>query len=145
VKRMEIGSNELILMKMFESITGVMPLDILQFEDALFFSVDKERIREAIGPKGIKIEKLMKRLNKRVYVFADAEDIEEFIRNFFNNVNIISIDVEDIMGERVVYLLVDERDKKKALGKRGTRINALRELLKRKFNAKLAFKTKVMV
>ncbi len=132
-------------MKVFESITGVMPLDVFQFEDALFFSVDKERIKEAIGPKGIKIEKLMKRLNKKVYVFADAESIEGFIKNFFNNVNILSIDVEDIMGEKVVYLLVDERDKKKALGKKGIRLNALRQLLKERFNTKLAFKTKVMV
>ncbi|MGB9719002.1 MAG: NusA-like transcription termination signal-binding factor [Candidatus Anstonellales archaeon] len=139
---MEIGETELFYLSEFEKITQVMPSDVAEVDESLFFLVPKILLGKAIGKKGFMIQKLEKKFKKKVLIFADSDDPEEFIRNFFNNVNPTEIEVRDAMGEKGVFFSINEAERGIALGKGGSRIKAARKFVEKKFNAKLYLKTK---
>lgn len=141
---MEMGEREIELIRIFEDITGVMPLEVFEDDNAIFFELPFKKIRQAIGKEGKNIMRLEKKIGKKIYVFASANNVELFVRNFLNNVRIISLDVEKIIDDLAVYIVVDERDKKKLLGKNKSRLRMLKKLLKEKFNAVCFLKTRVM-
>jgi len=139
---MEIGETELFYLSEFEKITQVMPSDVAEVDGSLFFLVPKILLGKAIGKKGIMISKLEKKFKKKVLIFADSDEPEEFIRNFFNNVKPTEIEVRDAMGEKGVFFSINEAERGIALGKGGARIKAARKFVEKKFNAKLYLKTK---
>lgn len=139
---MEIGETELFYLSEFEKITQVMPSDVAEAGESLFFLVPKILLGKAIGKKGFMIPKLEKKFKKKVLIFADSDDPEEFIRNFFNNVNPTEIEVRDAMGEKGIFFSINEAQRGIALGKGGARIKAARKFVEKKFNAKLYLKTK---
>ena len=140
----ELSPEEIELSNILTQITGVMPTDVIDLDEAVAYVVAKKDIGRAIGQKGKMVEALRKRLNKSVYIFADADNLEDFIKSLFNNVKILDIDITNIMGDKVVTLLVSEKDKAKALGKKKAHLRIAKELLKEKFNASLNLKMKVM-
>ncbi len=142
----EISQEELELSHIFQSITHVNPNDIVVLDDidAVGFTVPKFLIGKAVGQKGKNVDILRRKLGKAVYIFADDDNAERFLKNLFSNVNILALDVTNVMGEQVFTLLISEKDKGKALGKNKAHIKLARELLKKKFNAALNLKTKVI-
>ncbi len=139
---MELNSEDLSYFSTFEKITGVMPVDYLNTESMLLFLVSQTELGKAIGKKGMNIERLKPIFRKKVIVIADSKDLETFVKQFFNNINILSVEVNNIMGEQAVILTVEDKDRGIAIGKDGERIKAAKELLKRKFNATLHLKTR---
>ncbi len=119
-----------------------MPLDYLNTESMLLFLVDPVELGKAIGKKGFNIEKLKSALRKKVIIIANSNELEPFVRRFFSNIGIISIEINNIMGEQAVVLTIDEKDRGIAIGKNGERIKAAKALLKKKFNATLHLKTR---
>ncbi|MFA6531021.1 MAG: KH domain-containing protein, partial [Candidatus Micrarchaeia archaeon] len=59
----------------------------------------------------------------------------------FNNVEIVTVEVREAMGDKAVFLTIAEKDRGIAIGKSGERIKALKELLKKKFNATINMRT----
>lgn len=141
----ELGEEELALFNLFEEISGVMPLEALNLEEAVFFIVPYKSIGKAIGKAGANVKRLEKRLGKKVFVFGNSKDIKQFVRNLFNNVRIYQIEVAEVMGEKAVIAVVEERDRKKVIGKKGIRVKGAKALLKKLFNASLHIKTKRVV
>jgi len=139
---MEIGETELFYLTEFEKITRVMPSDVVEVDQCLFFLVPKQTLGKAIGKKGCMIPKLEKKFKKKVLIFADSNDPEGFIRNFFNNVKPVQIEVRDAMGEKGIFFSIHESERGITLGKGGARIKAARKFLEKKFKAKLYLKTK---
>ncbi len=127
---------------MFEKVTGVMPKDYINTETMLLFIVDPEEVGRAISKEGANIQKLKSLFRKKVSIIADGADIETFVRQFFNNISIVSLEVRDVMGEQAVMLTVEEKDRGLVIGKDGERIKALKSLLKRKFNGTVHLRTK---
>ena len=93
--------------------------------------------------KGKNVEILRKKLNKTIYIFADSPNLEDFVKNIFNNVQILGVDTVNIMGSKVITVLISEKDKALALGKKKAHLRLAKELLKVKFNTALNLKTKV--
>ena len=142
----EISQEELELSRVFQSISHINPIDIIALDEAnaIGFTVPKFLIGKAIGPKGKNVEILRKRLGKAVYIFSDDNNAEKFLKNLFNNVEILDLDTTNIMGDIVFIFFFSEKDKGKALGKNKAHIRIAKELLKKKFNASLNLKTKVL-
>lgn len=140
---MELNPDAIEYFNVFESFTGVMPLDMIEARGSLFFIIPQDRIGLVLAGKGKKIESLKLKVDKNIYVIADSDDPMQFARNLFNNVKILETSDENIMGEQILYLIVDERDKSKALGKNKARLDGARELMKRKFNISLFIKTRL--
>ncbi len=119
-----------------------MPADFVESEGSLVFVVDAPKLGRAIGKKGANIGKLKERFKKRILIVANSNEPENFIRNFFNNIEILSIEVRDVMEEKAFMVLLNETDRGIAIGRDGERIKALKELLKKKFNATVHLRTR---
>lgn len=138
----ELNSEDLSYFTAFEKITGVMPKDYVNTDTMLLFIVDAPEVGKAISKEGVNIQKLKNLFRKKVSIIADSPDIESFVRQFFNNIGIVSVEIRDVMGEQAVMLTIEEKDRGIAIGKEGERIKALKILLKRKFNGTIHLRTK---
>jgi len=138
----ELTGDDLTFFSKFESVTGVMPTDFVASGNVLTFLVDSNRLGKAIGKKGANIEKLGKIFRKKVVITGDSEDLEAFVRGFFSNIGIQDIEIRDIMGEKAVMMIIDEKDRGIAIGRGGERIKAAKNFLKKKFNATVHLRTR---
>jgi N utilization substance protein A len=138
----ELTSEDLNFFSMFEKLTGVMPTDFLSNETGIYFLVPINELGKAIGKKGANIEKLKGAVRKKVVIVPDSNDLEEFVKGFFSNVEIINVEVREAMGERAVFLTVAEKDRGIAIGKAGERIKTAKTFLKKKFNSTISLHTR---
>ncbi len=142
MSELELTEKGLGFFSLFEKITRVIPADYNESDELLVFVVSQFQLGKAIGKKGINIEKLRRAFNKKVVVVADSDDPENFVRNFLNNVRIVNIEPRQVMDENALIVIVNEADRGIAIGRNGDRIKALKNLLKRKFNATIHLKTR---
>jgi NusA-like KH domain protein len=140
---MELNPDAIEYFNIFESFTGVMPLDMIDARGSLFFIISPDKIGLVLAGRGKKIESLKAKIDRNVYVIANSDDPLQFAKNLFNNVRILETNDENIMGETILYLIVDEKDKSKALGKNKARLEGARELMKSKFGISLFIKTRL--
>ncbi|MFH1393539.1 MAG: NusA-like transcription termination signal-binding factor [Candidatus Micrarchaeota archaeon] len=138
----ELTGEDLTFFSKFESITGVMPKDYVASENVLTFLVDGNKLGKAIGKKGANIQKLGKIFRKKVVITGDSDDLEQFVRGFFSNIGIQNIEVRDIMGEKAVMMIIDEKDRGIAIGRGGERIKAAKSFLGKKFKATIHLRTR---
>lgn len=138
----ELSGDDLAIFSNFEKITRVMPSDYLSAENIMVFLVPQESLGRAIGKGGSNIEKLKHAFRKRVVIVGDSDDPEGFVRSFFNNIKIYSIEIRDVMGEKAMLVTVDEKDRGIAIGRDGERIKAAKSFLKKKFNATVHLRTR---
>ena len=139
---MELTGDDLKLVNLFTSVTGVMPADMAKVGNNYAFLVDKFQLGKAIGKKGANIQKLRERLRTGVIIAPNAPQLEEFVRGFFPNVRILSYELREAPGQKVVFLTVADADRGIAIGRDGLRIKSAKEFLKRKFGAEINLKTK---
>jgi len=139
---MELTEDDLSIFSNFEKITHVMPSDYLNTDTTIIFLVSQDVLGKAIGKQASNIQKLGVLFRKRVIIVADSDDLETFLRNFFGNITIYDMDVKDIMGEKNITLIIDEKDRGIAIGRSGERIKAAKSFLKKKFSATVAVKTR---
>jgi N utilization substance protein A len=142
MRELELTEKGLGLFSIFGKITRVTPSDYNESDELLVFVVDPYQLGRAIGKKGANIEKLKKTFRKKVVVVADSDEPEIFVRNFFNNVRILDIESRQIMNETAIILIINEADRGIAIGRNGERIKALKNLMKRKFDATIHLKTR---
>jgi N utilization substance protein A len=138
----ELTGEDLKLLTLFESVTGVMPSDMIILEGGIVFLVDAPSLGKAIGKKGANIARLRMKLNKNVLVSRDGDNPESFLRGFFNNVEILSFEVREAPGQKVAFITIPDTQRGIAIGKGGMRVKAAKAFLKRKFGADLSLKTR---
>ncbi len=135
---LELTNDDLILFSQFEKITGVQALDYINNETVALFIVPANKLGKAIGKSGSNIQKLKQIFNKKVFIAADSQTLEGFIKNLLSTANIRSIDVkEDVMGQKTAYVKVDDKDRGLSIGKNGEKIKINSLMLKRKFDCNL--------
>lgn len=139
---MELTERGLSFFSLFESITGVMPKDFSELDEMIVFIIDPDKMGKAIGKKGANIAKLKAKFKKKVFVVSDADTPENFIRNFFNNINVLNIEERTVMNEKSFLIYVEEQARGLAVGHNGERIKILKDFLKKKFNATAHIRTK---
>jgi N utilization substance protein A len=142
VSQVEITGEDLKLLTLFESITGVMPSDMIMMEGGIIFLVDPPSLGKAIGKKGANIQRLRLKFNKNVLVSQDGDDPESFLRGFFNNIEILSFEIREAPGQKVAFISIPDTQRGIAIGKGGMRVKAAKAFLKRKFGADLSLKTR---
>lgn len=141
----ELGEQDLAIINIFETVTGIMPIEWEEIDKAIFFVVPAKLIGKAIGKAGTNVQRLEKKLKKKIMILAHSEDISTFVKNLFKNITIYQVEVSEIMDSKAVTIIAEEKDKKKLIGKEGMRIKGARALLKRLFNSTLHVKTKIAV
>ena len=140
---MEITGDDLKLINLFESVTGVIPNDMEKVGDGIVFLVDESSLGKAIGKKGANIQKLKQKLrNMNVLISMDAKNPEEFMKKFFNNVDILEYELREAPGQKMAFVTIPDSQRGIAIGRAGIRIKAAKAFLKRKFGVDLNLRTR---
>lgn len=126
-----LDQETLRLIGAFETATGVQPLDCVTTERRVVFVVPKAEAGRAIGKGGQNIRKLQDRLERHVQVVAFSDDPQTFVENYFYDVDVDEVRIEDEGSRRVARVKVPAREKARAIGKGGSNVQIATELATR--------------
>jgi N utilization substance protein A len=127
----KLDTDNIRTMAMFEKITNVQPRDCIMSSEEVYFVVDQEKMGKAIGKNGANMKSLRKVLgNRHVKIFACNGDLEGTLKSMVPNITKIELN-----GDSVV-ISVPRNEKVAVIGRNGRNINAIREILKRRFSIK---------
>lgn len=118
-------------MAMFEKITSVQPRDCILSDEEVYFVVDHEQMGKAIGKNGANMKNMRRVLgNRHVKIFACSSNLESSIKSMVPNIKKVEI------KDGSVVITVPRSEKVAVIGRNGRNINAIREILKRRFAVK---------
>ncbi len=120
----DFDTDTLRIITAFENITGTEVRDCIK-NDSLYFLVNPGKVAIAIGRNGQTIKTAEKMLNKMIKVFEWAENPEEFIKRLIPQAQKIE------MNEGKAVVSLESKDRGFVIGKEGSNIKVLRELLER--------------
>ncbi|MEW5996142.1 MAG: NusA-like transcription termination signal-binding factor [Candidatus Micrarchaeota archaeon] len=139
---MEISEDELGIINLFASICGVIPTDMVREGKNYVFLVEPMMLGKAIGKEGANIKKLRAKLGGNVMIARDADNEEDFLRGFLNNVQILDVERREAPGQVALFITIADVQRGIAIGKEGMRIKSLKAIMKRKFGADIFLKTR---
>ena len=108
----------------FENMTGTEVRDCVN-TDTLYFLVNPGKVAIAIGRNGQTIKTAEKMFQKSIKVFEWSDNPEEFVRRLIPQAQKIEIN-----GTKVVVSL-ESKDRGIVIGKEGTNVKVIREILER--------------
>ena len=115
---------------MFEKITKVHALDCIVTENCVYFLVNPEKVGIAVGKNGSTIKDVRRVLGKPIKIFGYFDDPEMLIKNMIPVVK--NVDINN--GSALISVPKEERNS--VIGKNGTNIRAMRDILNRHFAIK---------
>lgn len=139
---MEITQDDLGIINLFASLCGVIPSDMVKIEGGYVFLVDAMSLGKAIGKEGSNIRKLRARLGPNVIIVKDSGNMEDFLRGFLNNVQVLDVEERRAPGQVALFVTVPDVQRGIAIGKAGSRIKGLKAMVKKKFGADLFLRTR---
>ena len=116
-------------MNMFESITGVEAVDVINREDEVYFIVPEGKAGMAIGKGGKIVKKLQNKLGKDVRIYEYSDNLGKFLNNLVPT-DLRGVDIED-EEEKKVEISVSSEIKGRVVGKNGNKIDSIRDILQR--------------
>ena len=143
-KNIKIDRSSMELISLFNNISGAIIKDCMVFKspenygEVIIFLVKKQDVGKAIGKNGENVKDLMSKLQKKIDVIPFSENLEEFIQFILNTsknaVKVQSIEMRESKNQkRTVIITVLPQDRGKAIGKDGSMIKKIKELVLRHF------------
>ncbi|MHA1148804.1 MAG: NusA-like transcription termination signal-binding factor [Promethearchaeota archaeon] len=144
-RTVKLDRESMELISLFNNITDAIIKDCIIFPspesdtDIVIFLVKKEDVGKAIGKAGEHVKDLMNKLQKKIDVIPFSEELNEFIQYILNTTK-ASIEVQNIEiregknMKKTVIISVNPQDRGKAIGKEGSMIKKIKELVLRHFN-----------
>jgi N utilization substance protein A len=132
-----LTEEEIRYATLFESITGVTPIDVVIDNDysRLIFVVQKNQAALAVGKGGSNVKILRNIVGKDVEIVESGESPEELIKNSLYPAKVIMVKVtKSPSGAKVAITTVAPEDKGIAIGKNGRNIARAKILAKRYFD-----------
>ncbi|NOZ81708.1 MAG: NusA-like transcription termination signal-binding factor [Candidatus Micrarchaeota archaeon] len=121
----QFDTETLRIITAFENITNAEVRDCIITPERLYFLLSPGHMPKAIGKNGTIIKIAEKMLGKKIKVFEYSEAVEEFLKNLFPAAKKIEI------KKNTVSVYVSPKDRGSIIGKNGSNIKAIREILKR--------------
>ncbi|MFW9945606.1 MAG: NusA-like transcription termination signal-binding factor [Candidatus Odinarchaeota archaeon] len=143
-KNIKIDRKAMELISLFNNITGAIIKDCLLFQspennaEIVIFLVKKEDVGKAIGKAGEHVKDLMSKLQKKIDVIPWSDKLEEFIQFILNtsknSIKVQNIEIRENKNQKkTVIISVRPQDRGKAIGKEGSMIRKIKELVLRHF------------
>jgi N utilization substance protein A len=143
-KNIRFDRQSMELISLFNNITGAIIKDCLIFQspendtEIVIFLVKKEDVGKAIGKAGEHVKDLMAKLQKKIDVIPWSDKLEEFIQFILNtsknSIKMQSIEIRENKNQKkTVIISVRPQDRGKAIGKEGSMIRKIKELVLRHF------------
>lgn len=143
-KNIKIDRKAMELISLFNNITGAIIKDCLIFQspennaEIVIFLVKKEDVGKAIGKAGEHVKDLMAKLQKKIDVIPWADKLEEFIQFILNtsknSIKVQNIEIRENKNQKkTIIISVRPQDRGKAIGKEGSMIRKIKELVLRHF------------
>lgn len=132
---LKLDTEQIRYVGLFENITGAMPLDCLvpDGDGELVFVVKSDDMGKAIGKGGSNVKKFMESTGKSVDIIEYSEDIEKFVRNIYEGVD---VKIEDVYTKKeneedVAMIKIPSKQRPRAIGRGGRNVRMVKRLLKR--------------
>ncbi len=143
-RNIRIDREAMELISLFNNITGAIIKDCLIFQspennaEIVIFLVKKEDVGKAIGKAGEHVKDLMAKLQKKIDVIPWSDKLEEFIQFILNTsknaIKVQNIEIRENKNQKkTVIISVRPQDRGKAIGKEGSMIRKIKELVLRHF------------
>jgi len=132
-----LTEEEIRYATLFESITGVTPIDVVIDNEysRIIFVVQKNQAALAVGKGGSNVRMLRNIVGKDVEIVEAGESPEELIKNSLYPAKVIMVKVTKApSGSKVAITTVAPEDKGVAIGKNGRNIARAKMLAKRYFD-----------
>jgi len=144
-KHIKIDRESMELISLFNNISGAIIKDCLIFKnqeynsDVIIFLVKEEDVGKAIGKAGEHVKDLKAKLNKKIDVIAFSENLDHFIQNILqttkNSIVVQDIEIKESRNlKKTVIITVRPQDRGKAIGKDGSMIKKIKEIVLRYFD-----------
>ncbi|MFP3224405.1 MAG: NusA-like transcription termination signal-binding factor [Nitrososphaeria archaeon] len=134
---MKYTNEDINFMKLFSSVTGVFPMDVIRDDrfNRMIVVVKKDNVAKAIGKEGINVNYIKKTIRKDVVIVGYSDDLTEFVKGMVGeNVNLSVKESSSPNGEKTVIIQVPQEQKGMVFGTKGQNIEKIKLLLKRYFN-----------
>jgi NusA family KH domain protein, archaeal len=132
-----LTEEEIRYATLFESITGVTPIDVVIDNDysRIIFVVQKNHAALAVGKGGSNVKMLRNIIGKDIEIVEAGDSPEELIKNSLYPAKVIMVKVTKApSGSKVAITTVAPEDKGLAIGKNGRNIARAKILAKRYFD-----------
>jgi N utilization substance protein A len=134
--RIKLTAELIRYISVFERLTGATVKDcFLEGNSAkLVFIVNEGVLGLAIGKKGANIKRVKMVLEKELDVIEFSKDPLQFIRNLLRPMkpqNVYLSEKSD--GQKVVNLILENKEKRFLLAKQGEKLNKVREIMRRHY------------
>lgn len=132
-----LTDEEIRYATLFESMTGVTPIDVVIDHEynRIIFLVEKNQAALAVGKGGNNVKMLKQIIGKDVEVVEYAETPEELIKNSLYPARVIAVKVtKSPTGSLVAITTVAPEDRGLAIGKNGRNIAKAKLLAKRYYD-----------
>jgi N utilization substance protein A len=128
-----INSESMGYIRVFEQITKTSVKDVIVVQELgkIVFVVVNGQLRKAIGKKGENIKRLRERFKKNVDIVEYSPEPIKFIENIFHDFKVKEVRLEESRGNMVAYVVVETKDKGRAIGKDGRNLKLARLILSR--------------